>query len=148
MLMNVPVMLHTTALSQIMKFVKTRMVLTHVYARLVFMVNIAWVSLHVYYLYACLFERLQSYFDRHRWMSTEHESLLAALHQYWRIFWMLLWNWIHPGCYRQFYLPWLAYRMAGNFRGRKPSRISWFYSHPWKFSPRHFRHTTSIMQSV
>ena len=29
----------------------------------------------------------------------------------------------------------MPYRIAGNFWGRKLSRISWFYSHPRKFSP-------------
>ena len=29
-----------------------------------------------------------------------------------------------------------TYRIAGNFQGRKSSRISRFYSHPRKFSPR------------
>ena len=32
------------------------------------------------------------------------------------------------------------YRIAGNFRGRKPSRISRFERHPRKFSPRNFGH--------
>ncbi len=40
------------------------------------------------------------------------------------------------------------YRIAGNFRGRKLSRILRFYSHPRKFSPRNFRHATPIMRSV
>ena len=34
------------------------------------------------------------------------------------------------------------YRIAGNFRGRKLSR---FFSHPRKFSPRNSRHATPIM---
>ena len=42
----------------------------------------------------------------------------------------------------------LHYRMAGNFRGRKLSRISRFFSHPRKFSPRNSRHATPIMRPV
>ena len=40
------------------------------------------------------------------------------------------------------------YRIAGNFRGRKLSRISRFFSHPRKFSPRSSRHATPIIRSV
>ena len=40
------------------------------------------------------------------------------------------------------------YRIAGNFRGRKLSRISRFFSHPRKFSPRNSRHATPIIRSV
>ena len=40
------------------------------------------------------------------------------------------------------------YRTAGNFRGRKLSRISRFFSHPRKFSPRNSRHATPIIRSV
>ena len=40
------------------------------------------------------------------------------------------------------------YRIAGNFRGRKLSRISRFFSHPRKFSPRNSRHATPIMRPV
>ena len=40
------------------------------------------------------------------------------------------------------------YRIAGNFRGRKLSWISWFFSHPWKFSPRNSRHATPIMRPI
>ena len=36
--------------------------------------------------------------------------------------------------------------MAGNFRGRKLSQLSRFFSHPRKFSPRNSRHATPIMQ--
>ena len=39
-----------------------------------------------------------------------------------------------------------SYRIAGNFRGRKLSRISRFFSHPRKFSPRNSRHATPIMR--
>ena len=42
----------------------------------------------------------------------------------------------------------ITYRIAGNFRGRKLSRISRFFSHPRKFSPRNSRHATSIIRSV
>ena len=40
----------------------------------------------------------------------------------------------------------LAYHnnIVGNFQERKPSWILQFYSHPWKFSPRNFRHATPI----
>ena len=38
--------------------------------------------------------------------------------------------------------------IAGNFQGRKLSRILRFYSHPRKFSPWNFRHATPIMRSV
>ena len=41
-----------------------------------------------------------------------------------------------------------AYRIAGNFRGRKLSRISRFFSHPRKFSPRNSSHATPIMRPV
>ena len=41
-----------------------------------------------------------------------------------------------------------VYRIAGNFRGRKLSRISRFFSHPRKFSPRNSRHATPIIRSV
>ena len=40
------------------------------------------------------------------------------------------------------------YRIAGNFRGRKLSRISRFFSLPRKFSPRNSRHATPIMRPV
>ena len=40
------------------------------------------------------------------------------------------------------------YRIAGNFRGRKLSRISRFSRHPRKFSPRNSRHATPIMRPV
>ena len=40
------------------------------------------------------------------------------------------------------------YRIAGNFQGRKLSRISRFFSHPRKFSPRNSRHATPIMRPV
>ena len=40
------------------------------------------------------------------------------------------------------------YCIVGNFRGRKPSQILWFFSHPRKFSPRNFRHATPIMRLV
>ena len=46
---NVPVMLHITALEQVMKFVKTRMVLICAFARMVLMVNPAQVSCNNYY---------------------------------------------------------------------------------------------------
>ena len=36
----------------------------------------------------------------------------------------------------------------GNFRGRKLSRISRFFSHPRKFSPRNSRHATPIMRPI
>ena len=36
------------------------------------------------------------------------------------------------------------YRIAGNFRGRKLSQISWFCSYPRKFSPWNFRHALPI----
>ena len=42
----------------------------------------------------------------------------------------------------------IIYRIAGNFRGRKLSRISRFFCHPRKFSPRNSRHTTPIMRPV
>ena len=35
-----------------------------------------------------------------------------------------------------------------HFRGRKPSQISRFYSHPWKFSPQNFRHAIPIYASL
>ena len=38
----------------------------------------------------------------------------------------------------------LRYRIAGNFRGRKPLWILRFYNYPWKFSPRNFSHATAI----
>ena len=41
-----------------------------------------------------------------------------------------------------------TYRIAGNFRGRKLSRISRFSRHPRKFSPRNSRHATPIMRPV
>ena len=41
-----------------------------------------------------------------------------------------------------------SYCIAGNFRGRKLSRISRFFSHPRKFSPRNSRHATPIIRSV
>ena len=40
------------------------------------------------------------------------------------------------------------YRIAGNFRGRKLSRISRFLSHPRKFSPQNSRHATPTMRPV
>ena len=40
------------------------------------------------------------------------------------------------------------YRIAGNFRGRKLSRISQFFRHPRKFSPRNSRHATPIMRPL
>ena len=40
------------------------------------------------------------------------------------------------------------YCIAGNFRGRKLSRISRFFSHPRKFSPRNSRYATPIMRPV
>ena len=40
------------------------------------------------------------------------------------------------------------YRIAGNFRGRKLSRISRFFRHPRKFSPRNSRHATPIMRPL
>ena len=42
----------------------------------------------------------------------------------------------------------IQYRIAGNFRGRKLSRISRFFRHPRKFSPRNSRHATAIMQPI
>ena len=42
----------------------------------------------------------------------------------------------------------VAYRIAGNFRGRKLSRISQFFSHPRMFYPRNSRHATPIMRPV
>ena len=42
----------------------------------------------------------------------------------------------------------VGYRIAGNFRGRKLSRISRFFSHPRKFSPRNSRYATPIMRPV
>ena len=41
-----------------------------------------------------------------------------------------------------------TYRIAGNFRGRKLSRISRFFRHLRKFSPRNSRHATPIMWPV
>ena len=41
-----------------------------------------------------------------------------------------------------------TYRTAGNFRGRKLSRISRFSRHPRKFSPRNSGHATPIMRPV
>ena len=41
-----------------------------------------------------------------------------------------------------------TYRIAGNFRGRKLSRISRFSRHPRKFSPRNSRHATPNMRPV
>ena len=40
------------------------------------------------------------------------------------------------------------YRIAGNFRGRKLSRISRFFRHPRKFSPWNSRHATPTMRPV
>ena len=40
------------------------------------------------------------------------------------------------------------YRIAGNFRGWKLSRISRFFSHPRKFSPQNSSHATPIMRPV
>ena len=40
------------------------------------------------------------------------------------------------------------YRIAGNFRGRKLSRISRFFRHPRKFSLRNSRHATPIMRPL
>ena len=40
------------------------------------------------------------------------------------------------------------YRIEGNFRGRKLSRISRFFNHPRNFSPRNSRHATPIMRPV
>ena len=42
----------------------------------------------------------------------------------------------------------MDYRIAGNFRGRKLSRISQFFRHTRKFSPRNSRHATPIMRPV
>ena len=42
----------------------------------------------------------------------------------------------------------ISYPIAGNFQGRKLSRISQFFSHPGKFSPRNSRHATPIMWPV
>ena len=42
----------------------------------------------------------------------------------------------------------LTYRIAGNFRGRKLSRISRFSRHPPKFSLRNSRHATPIMRPI
>ena len=42
----------------------------------------------------------------------------------------------------------ISYCIAGNFWGRKLSRISRFFSHPQKFSPRNSRHATLIMRPV
>ena len=44
--------------------------------------------------------------------------------------------------------PFVNYRIEGNFRGRKLSRISRFFSHLRKFSPRNSRHATPIMRPV
>ena len=41
-----------------------------------------------------------------------------------------------------------TYCIAGNFRGRKFSQISWFFSHLWKFSRRNSRHAILIMRPV
>ena len=38
--------------------------------------------------------------------------------------------------------------MAGNFQGRKLSRILRFFRHPRKFSPRNSRHATPILRPV
>ena len=38
----------------------------------------------------------------------------------------------------------ISYHIVGNFEGRKPSRISQFYSHLWEFSPWNFRQATPI----
>ena len=46
------------------------------------------------------------------------------------------------------YVRYRAYCIAGNFRGRKLSRISRFFRHLWKFSPRNSRHATPIMRPV
>ena len=45
-------------------------------------------------------------------------------------------------------IPLFMYRIAGNFRGRKLSRISRFFRHPRKFSPRNSRHATPIMRPI
>ena len=41
---------------------------------------------------------------------------------------------------------WRIYHIVEMFWGRKASQISRFYSHPWKFSPQNFRHTTPIYE--
>ena len=41
-----------------------------------------------------------------------------------------------------------SYCIAGNFRGRKLSRILRFFSHLRRFSPRNSRHATPIMRPV
>ena len=49
------------------------------------------------------------------------------------------WQWLALVCMSR------KYHIAGNFRGRKLSRISRFFSHLRKFSPRNSRHATPIM---
>ena len=51
-------------------------------------------------------------------------------------------------CQRSFLAISAYYCIAGNFRGRKLSRISRFFSHLRKFSPRNSRHATPIMRPV
>ena len=41
-----------------------------------------------------------------------------------------------------------GYHIAGNFQGRKLSRISRFFSHPRKFSRRNSRHAKLVMRPV
>ena len=50
--------------------------------------------------------------------------------------------------YPRFIIVFIAIPYSGNFRGRKLSRISRFFSHSRKFSPRNSRHATPIMQPV
>ena len=73
-------------------------------------------------------------------------------YSYWSGFTCKRWDWKLLDAHRfppeKIYHSHVQYRIAGNFRGRKLSRISRFFSHPRKFSPRNSRYAIPIMRTV